>query len=60
MVKLILYIFNSKTNLMKSIIIKTLPYLIAFFVINVIFYKSSRFYKQETKYLDRIEAYSLI
>lgn len=55
MVKLILYIFNSKTNLMKSIIIKTLPYLIAFFVINVIFYKSSRFYKQERKYIDRIE-----
>ncbi len=40
---------------MKSIFIKTIPYLFAFLAINLLFYLTSRFYKQERKYIDRIE-----
>lgn len=40
---------------MKSIIIKTLPYLTVFLLLNVFVYKTSRFYDQQRKYLNRIE-----
>ena len=41
---------------MRKILIKLTPYLVAFIVINFIFYKTSGFYKQERKYIERIES----
>lgn len=41
---------------MKSILIKAIPYLIVFFAINFIVYKTSPFYKQESKYSNRIDS----
>ncbi|MEW4924500.1 hypothetical protein [Algibacter sp. 2305UL17-15] len=41
---------------MKSILIKITPYLIVFFAINIFIYKTSHFYKQEHKYLNRIDS----
>ncbi|MDO5980483.1 hypothetical protein [Flavivirga spongiicola] len=40
---------------MKKIIIKSVPYIIVFLLINVVFYQTSDFYKQERKYVKRIE-----
>ncbi|PWH82393.1 hypothetical protein DIS18_09065 [Algibacter marinivivus] len=40
---------------MKKILIKLIPYLVVFLLINIICYKTSDFFKQENKYLDRIE-----
>ena len=37
-------------------LMKLIPYLVAFIVINFICYKTSGFYKQERKYIDRIES----
>ena len=41
---------------MKSILIKTLPYLIVFFVINIFIYKTSHFYNQEREYTTKIDS----
>jgi hypothetical protein len=41
---------------MKNILIKTIPYLIAFVAINILVYKTSHFYKQEHKYSKQIDS----
>ncbi|TBN06530.1 hypothetical protein EYD45_01205 [Hyunsoonleella flava] len=41
---------------MKSILIKATPFLIVFFTINFFVYKTSPFYKQESKYSNRIDS----
>ncbi|MBO3116908.1 hypothetical protein J4050_09125 [Winogradskyella sp. DF17] len=40
---------------MKSVIIKIIPYLVLFVILNVICYHYSDFYKQEHKYVQRID-----
>lgn len=41
---------------MKTILIKVIPYIVVFVAINIFIYNTSHFYKQETKYLNRIES----
>lgn len=40
---------------MKTFLLKIAPYILAFIILNIVCYKYSDFYKQEEKYLDRIE-----
>lgn len=40
---------------MKSILIKIIPYLVVYFAINLICYKTSGFYKQQSEYQERID-----